>query len=189
MKKLSIITALLFSTFFYGQEGEKPRTKTLSVELAASLGGNIGLSYEDSPKQNKYFKGLTTTKVARIYYIGDNLESDSAFIDDIPGNGIGISLGQRNYFNETAKGFYFGGNFGTESIKYKESKYNFEGTYTYITLFSPEIGYKFLIAKKIAVNFHAGTSWLIEYKGKGDIDNKDFDNWIFRAGLSVGYAF
>ncbi len=106
---------------------------------------------------------------------------------------------QRRFNKNAHKGFYGASYITYGKIEFDEKNIlenpisgentEFYGTYRYFSLFTPEVGYKVLIAKKIAVNLHVGTSWLIELKGKGDVDNKSFDNWVLNAGLAIGYNF
>ena len=146
------------------------------------------------------FPKLKQSQVFKVFYSTGTLESSSIWIKDVKGKGWGAEIGSKTYFNKNAfKGFYMANYITGGTIEFdKENIYDtsifggdgkFYGTYRYLSIFSPEIGYKFLIANTVAVNLHIGTSWLIEFKGKGDVDNKSFDNWVPRAWIAIGYNF
>jgi len=199
MKKLFFM--LMVCSIGFSQEtndNEQKRKTTLSAELSSYVGASIGLTFEVKEKNKGLFPKTTQSSIYKFYYISSTLESDNPFVVDINGNGYGLEIGARTYFNELEnKGFFIGGHIGSGNIKFEEKNVNlssstpvdFEGTYAYLTLFAPEVGYKFVISEKFAVSLHGGVAWLIEAKGKGDVDNKSFDNWVGRAGLSLGYNF
>lgn len=64
----------------------------------------------------------------------------------------------------------------------------FEGTYSYFSFFTPELGYKFMLGN-FAIDPFLGFMWKIEVKAKGDMENSIIDNWTPRLGLKVGYTF
>lgn len=199
MKKIVLSICVLAATFASAQDNTKNGIKEISLEASADVGTNIGVNmeYAKAEENDDSYKFST---VFRVYYVSSKLESNNSMVKDIDGSGVGVELGFRNYFNKEAyKGFYLGNNFTTGEIKFEESNVyknndfgvaaKFSGKYKYLSFFAPEAGYKFLISNTISVNLHAGVSWLIERKGEGDIDNQMFDNWVPRAGLSVGYNF
>jgi hypothetical protein len=206
MKKLLFASFLLTLCYFnsYAQNkdsinvNKNEKNITLSAEGSAYVGNSYGITFESVQKKNKYLPKTTQSSVIKVYYITSTLESDNPFLRNIDGNGFGLEFGSRTYLNEkTNKGIFIGGHIGSGSITYENNDavlgssepVKFDGTYRYLTFFAPEVGYKFLIAQKVAVSLHVGTAWLIEVKGKGDVDNKNFDNWVGRAGLSIGYKF
>lgn len=192
MKKIILSICLLSGIFASAQNEDSKKNTTLYLDASVSVGTNIGLTYE-YPKE----ADSKESYVFKVHYIASKL--DGAYTD-IDGNGFGLEIGTKKFFSKEAyKGFY-GASYATYgNIKFKEenlitnpisgSTEEFEGKYRYFSFFSPEIGYKFLITEKIAINLHVGTSWLIEVKGKGDIDNKAFDNWVLRSGIAIGYNF
>lgn len=204
MKKITLLAAVLFAGLFANaQEEENQRINVLSLELSGSVGGNIGLTYEYTMKdggKGLLFPEMKKSSIVKAYYSATTLESNNIYIKDVDGTGFGFELGSRTYFNKNAhKGFYYAnylvfGNyeFDEENI-YDTSEFGgdgkFYGKYRYFSFFNPEVGFKFLIANTIAIDLHIGAAWLIELKGKGDVDNKNFDNWVPRAGLAVGYSF
>ncbi|TYC18085.1 hypothetical protein ES677_01525 [Bizionia gelidisalsuginis] len=202
MKKILLSIFVLSATFASAQNNQTNNAKDLNVvslEISGDVGNNIGIAIEHAKAQENNDQYKIST-VIRAYYVSTKLESDNQSVKDVNGSGIGLEIGFRTYFNKEAyKGFYAGSNFTTGTIKFEEDNVykenifgvqdNFSGKYKYLSFFAPEIGYKFLIAKSVAVNLHVGTSWIIERKGEGDIDNQMFDNWVARAGLSVGYTF
>ncbi len=208
MKKTLFLIVLFVGSYFNANAQEQKKdsvstTKkihTIYIEGSAAVGTNLGLTYEYSSGNSIIFRKLKTTGVLKLYYMQGTLTSSSSYIKDIDGNGWGVEIGGKTFFNKHHyRGFYFANYLLFGSIEFDaENVYDtsifggdgkFYGKYKYFSFFSPEVGFKFLIAKTIAVNLHVGTAWLIEFKGKGDVDNKAFDNWVPRLGLSIGYQF
>jgi len=182
------------------QQLEENVVKILSIEARADVGLQIGIVLE-TPKKKRptvsdYFK---TDSVLKFFYSEGYLES-SSWINDITGKGFASEFGNKTYFNKHEyKGFYsagyiLGGNLEFDgTVRYVDkSKDNrrFVGRYRYFSLFAPEIGYKLLLFdNNLDLDFHLGVAWMIEIKGKGDVDNKSFDNWVPRLGVALGYRF
>lgn len=203
MKRITLLLSTLFAVCFANAQEENPKIDALYLELSGSVGGNIGLTYEYTKKDggnSALFPSLKESLIIKAHYSVSTLESNNIYVKDVDGKGWGAEIGSRMYFNKNDyKGFYFGNYITGGTIEFDENNIydtsvfggdgKFYGTYRYISLFSPEIGFKFLIANTVAINLHVGTSWLIEFKGKGDVDNKSFDNWVPRAGIAIGYNF
>lgn len=120
------------------------------------------------------------------------------------GHSLQFELGHRIFVNRLhqRKGFFFENflsytyfNFDQDfnTVYYdnlgETPKTKFKGKYSYFSIFSPDIGWKFLLCKYLSVDISAGATWKIEVKGKGDIDNKNVDNWIPKFGARVAYEF
>lgn len=203
MKKITLLAMILFASFANAQEEENQKIDVLYLELSGSVGGNIGLTYEYTKKDggnSVLFPSLKESLIIKAFYSVTTLESNNINVKDVDGTGFGFELGSRTYFNKNShKGFYYGnylifGNYEFDENNIYDTSViggdgKFYGTYRYFSFFSPEVGFKFLIANTIAVDLHLGTAWLIELKGKGDVDNKSFDNWVPRAGIAIGYSF
>ncbi len=203
MKRIALLLTTLFAVSFANAQEENKEMDVLYAELSGSVGGNIGLTYEYTKKDGGssiLFPKLKESLVFKAHYSVTTLENSNPFIKDVDGKGWGVEIGSRTYFNKNDyKGFYFGNYITGGTIEFDEQNIydtavfggdgKFYGTYRYLSFFSPEIGFKFLIANTVAINLHVGTSWLIELKGKGDVDNKSFDNWVPRAGIAIGYNF
>ena len=63
---------------------------------------------------------------------------------------------------------------------------NFEGKYTFWSIFNPNIGYKIQLTKNLSLDPSVGFNWKWDVRGKGDIDNRHFDNFVFKAGAKLG---
>lgn len=205
MKKILLSICLLLSLIAnaQNQSTDSKKKNVISLELSSNVGGNFGLAFEIMKNEDDAFKLSETLHESRIYklmYSAGTLGSNSIYVNDIVGTGYSAEFGERIYFNKSdIKGFFFSNYFLFGNLEFDEDNAyntdvitgdgNFYGKYKYLSLFAPEVGFKFLIAKTIAINLHVGTSWIIEIKGKGDIDNHMFDNWVTRAGLSIGYSF
>jgi len=66
---------------------------------------------------------------------------------------------------------------------------NFEGKYSYWSIINPNVGYKIQLTKNLSLDPSVGFNWKWEVKGKGVIDNQYFDNFVFKAGVKLGYTF
>ena len=170
------------------EETFKPE-RTLSVSLGAANTQNIGLQVE-ATSADKIFK-LNSSSTVRLTYGVIYKESGIPFTSDFVGQGIVVAIGKKLYFNrEKWSGFYIQNEAEFASIKFKENidGYQFEGTYSYISLISPTVGYKIRMGN-FSIDPMVGFQWVIEKKGKGVVDNKEFDNTAFKAGLQIGYTF
>lgn len=200
--KVKLISTILISTAFaFGQETDNAsKTKDLNVislEVSAGVGLNAGFVNElqddedDDVSENK-------SNILKVYSSGVRLSSSNNDVQDVDGIGYGIEIGSRYYLGKKK---YQGLHLTTYLIygrySFEESNISnvagitipFDGKYEYLSFFSPEIGYKFLLGEHFAVNFHGGVSWLIEINSRGDVDNHAFDNWVPRFGLGLGYNF
>jgi hypothetical protein len=189
MKKIITLAALAVTTFMFSQEDSKPlNTQTISLNAMAGDPGQFGLTYE-APSLFKN-KGSEYSTIINLSYGVMNYQIDDVL--DIDGSGFVIEFGSRRYFNDAKirKGFYSGNYFSYGSIKFDENTAfgKFDGTYSYFSFFSPEVGYKIVLGN-ISIDPYIGAMWKIEIKGKGDIDNNYTDEWAVRAGVKIGYSF
>ena len=193
MKKFLTLVALAATTLVSAQETavETEATKnanphTFSVNYLSSDPSQVGLSYE--------FSGLTldkkkSTNVVNLSYGMMNYEVEGF---DFDGAGFVIELGHKNYFEKdgTFTGFYTANYLSYGHIQFDEETIfgKFDGTYSYFSFFSPDLGYKMQWGNFV-LDPSIGGIWKIEIKGKGDIDNRYVDEWAFRAALKIGYNF
>ena len=184
MKKFLLITTLLFSTLFFAQKREPI---TISTYFSGGNINTLGLSLERgrSKEDKKHF----TSYILNVGFANMDYEIGS-FKDN--GTGFVIETGIKSYLNnkQENKGIYAGNFISYGNIKYEKLFLfsSFKGTFSYFSLFSPEIGYKFKV-KNFAIDPFAGIMWQWQIKGKGDIDNVNVDVWQPRLGLRLGYQF
>ncbi len=69
------------------------------------------------------------------------------------------------------------------NVKFDESY--FKGTYSYWILIDGNIGYKMQVVKNLYLDPSIGFSWKWEVKGRGDVDNKDINNLIYRYEILI----
>jgi len=180
---------LLTSTVLFAQEGGDDNREgiTISVNANASEPAMFGVSMEWERSKMKY--GRNSSFLLNISATG--LQYDNGVVD-VTGNGFAFEIGSRNYFK---KGSYAG--FYTQSfLTYSSTSFNertstgdFNGKYSYWSLINGDLGYKINIGKHFSIDPSVGFNWKWEVKGKGDVDNKQFDNFVFRAGVKAGYRF
>ncbi|MDO4727696.1 MAG: hypothetical protein Q4B43_01695 [Bacteroidota bacterium] len=191
MKKVALFLGLLLGLSLQAQDEPKVKKHSFSAELGANVGGNLGITYErrgeNIDSEGFFLPDRTQSLIVKLYFMSDSRTfSTTHAIEN--GKGYGFEYGTKIFFNKTdTKGFYFTSSYTVGSIEYEKN--NQYGRYTYFSFFTPDVGYKLVIAKTVSVDLHVGTSWLIEVRGRGIVDNKDFDNWVPRLGLSVGYRF
>ncbi|OIQ16963.1 MAG: hypothetical protein BM557_09475 [Flavobacterium sp. MedPE-SWcel] len=195
MKRIFTLAAIAATTLTFAQNGAQDKTNVepghvLSANLTASNPGQFGISYEREGKSffykdsNKSSSTLNLSLGAMLYEVG-NYE----FI----GGGYIVEVGNRTYYGkqgEQFKGFYSANSLSYGSIEFDDTDAGakIDGTYSYFSFFSPEIGYKIRLGNFVIDPF-IGAQWKIEIKGKGDIDNHNVDEWAFRGGLKIGYKF
>ncbi|NMH27357.1 hypothetical protein [Flavobacterium silvaticum] len=156
----------------------------------------VGLSVEflgnkETKSMNDKSFSYYSSKIVNVAYGMMKYDFNALGIDDIDGNGFVIEIGQRTYFSSKNSGVYMANYLSYGNIKYDEDFGlfpNFKGTYSYFSFFSPEVGFK-IKAGPIAIDPFAGVMWKLEVKGKGDVDNKNVDEWTPRVGLKIGYQF
>lgn len=178
-------------------------TKTASVtsvydkKITVSAFGSFpelnqaGLSVEflgntETKSMNSKSFSFYSSKVVNAAYAMMNYEVSLPGGDDVDGSGFVVEIGQRNYFLGKNSGPYMGNYLSYGNIKFDED--GFDGTYSYFSFFSPEVGYKIKLGG-LAVDPFAGMMWKLEIKGKGDIDNRYVEEWTPRIGLKIGYQF
>lgn len=189
MKKIFTMAALLAATFAFAQETTETATEKgrhqFAINAQYSEPGNIGVHYE-------YQKPLKDSKYASSHVVNLGVGFMNYEVGPIDTNGAGfvIELGSRTYFNSKHEGFYYSNYLSYGNIKFDEnvSGVKVDGTYSYFSFFSPEIGYKIQLGD-FSIDPFVGVMWKLEIKGKGDIDNKNVDEWAMRAGVKVGYRF
>ena len=191
MKKIFLI--LVFVGGFINAQN------VIYVDGTLSTGAQIGINWENSVKEPLYLKKIKHSGYIKLLYGQGTLSTNNPAFKDIDGSGFIFETGKRIYFNkEEIKGFYTGFGFGIGSLEFEQNNFydtsvfggdgKFYGEYRYFYI-PIELGYKFLIAQKIAFNIYAGTNFNIERSPKGDVSNSSFDNIVPRLGLAVGYSF
>ncbi|MXN90191.1 hypothetical protein GR160_03045 [Flavobacterium sp. Sd200] len=183
MRKIFTLAASLAATLTFAQETTKQHQ--VSINPMFSDPSQIGLQYEYKIKPDgKHAK-------SHIVNVAAGLMNYSVAGYDIDGTGFAIELGSRNYWGPEHKGFYGANYLSYGNVKFDENLFIFgvvDGTYSYFSFFAPEIGYKIQLGN-FSIDPFIGAMWKIEIKGKGDIDNKNVDEWAVRTGVKFGYSF
>lgn len=186
MKKIIPLIIILVATNALAQEREKD-VVTVSANYSFSEPTQYGVSLEFT-KATKVDERLTS----RIFNVGyGQLNYNNNFLK-ASGNGFVVELGTRTYLKKGVREGFYGENLITHGqIKFDETinGENFEGKYSYWSIFNPNIGYKVQLTKNLSVDPSVGFNWKWEVRGKGAIDNRHFDNFVFKAGVKLGYTF
>jgi len=196
MKKI-LLLAMFIPVISFAQETKKEETKeettptariTLSGNFIASDPSQFGLSLEYKSKH----KDNDRNSAQILNVSGAFMDYESA-LPDVKGNGFAIELGSRTYIEKNRwDGLYAENSISYGNIKFDENVAGFgkfEGTYSYWSIINPNVGYKIMLGKNLAIDPYIGANWKWEVKGKGDVDNKNVDNFVFRAGIKIGYNF
>ena len=200
MKKLFL--ALLFPAVLLAQEpvvvvqeavpqdSAKTARVTISGYGVLSEPSHVGISVERESKSTRFDGGLHSFLInAGAGFISYN----NTRIGDIEGEGFVIQVGARMYHDKNGrKTGLFAENlleYGNLKFDKKNSGGDFTGTYSYVSLFNPNAGYKFIRSKSFVFEASIGANWKWELDAKGEVNNADFFNVLFRVGAKVGYRF
>ncbi len=209
MKKLFL--ALLFPTVLLAQEpvlevqevvpqdSIKTSKITISVYGILSEPSHAGLSIEREIKSARLDGGLYSFLING----GAGFMSyNNTRIGDISGNGFVIEVGARMYHEKNGRktGLFAENLLAYGSIEFDKNNTSdpydpnvtnnpFKGTYSYVSVFNPNAGYKFIRSKSFVFEASIGANWKWELDAKGEVDNADFFNVLFRVGAKVGYRF
>ena len=185
MKKIIFILSLI-STSAFAQDIKKDIV-TISANYNWSEPTQYALSFEFS-KGFKADDRLTSWILNTSY---GQLQLDEKNFD-ITGNGFVVDLGVRTYKNKGVREGLYIENFITHGqINFDKTinQEQFKGKYSYWSIFNPNIGYKIQLTKNLSIDPSLGFNWKWEVRGQGDVDNKYFDNFVFKAGVKLGYTF
>ncbi len=202
MKNFALSALLLAGFGLSAQETTTTTTTTTTTpdnSVTISAFGSFpempqaGISIEFLGKtESKTMKDKTLTwfssKVAQLSFVQMEYELPGNL--EVDGSGFAIDLGTRTYFSGKNQGLYTANYLSYGNITFDENigSFDFDGTYSYFSFLSPEVGYKFNFGGFVVDPF-AGVMWKLEVKGKGDIDNKNVDEWTPRIGIKIGYQF
>lgn len=185
MKKFIYLFSLI-SAGVFAQEQQKD-VVTVSANYNFSEPTQYGFSLEFT-KGAKVDERLTS-RILNVSY--GQLEYNNNFFKTT-GNGFVVELGSRTYLKKGIREGFYGENFITHGqINFNETVngQDFDGKYSYWSIFNPNIGYKIQLTKNLSIDPAVGFNWKWEVKGKGAIDNRHFDNFVFKAGVKLGYTF
>lgn len=178
---------------------EKSNKTTLSIYGSVPELNQVGLSLEfmgktssHSMKEKTY--SMHSSKVVNLAYGMMDYDFSALGNHSVKGNGFIVDIGSRSYLKNSDSGLYMANYLSYGRIEFDDSytvliaDAKFKGTYQYFSFFSPEIGYK-IKAGPISIDPFAGIMWKLEVKGKGDVDNKNVEEWMPRFGLKLGMTF
>lgn len=188
MKKITILFAMAAIVAIPSFSQETTETTDGNYNYMAG-GGNMGdglgayvlfeNNWADDKNSTLYLKIASQAKYPNITIGGHEISPE----------GFSSALGYRSYFSKTKmyRGLFFANEWKYSRVKYKDSR--FSGRYSYLSFFAPELGWKIMFGKrkKLGLEIAGGVEWAIEIKGKGDVDNKNFDNWKPKASIGLGY--
>jgi|GEM_PF-439698 len=212
MKKVLIFAAFMAASVGFAQTTTTTTTttvhdgKTTTASETTVYDSNVTISaFGSFPEQNQVglsieFLGSKKTKAMNdksfSFYSSKIVNLSYGMMDydvpgaDIDGKGFVVELGPRTYFLGRNSGPYLGNyvSYGRFTFDDDFGGGNDDGTYSYISLFSPEAGFKAKLGP-VAIDPFIGIMWKIEIKGEGYIDNRNVDEWVPRIGLKIGYEF
>lgn len=187
-----LLLSLLFPVLLLAQEQDyqkakidKPMTFSAFGNYSEPLMAGVSMEFVYAEYKKKRFTALMTNVSAGMM----TLESD--VVGDIEGTGIVVELGTRTYYQKgKAEGIYTESFLTYGNINFEEDTPlgTFDGRYAYWSLVNGNVGYKITLGD-FCIDPSIGFAWKWEVKGRGDIDNKEFNNLVWRAGLKLGYRF
>lgn len=185
MKKI-IFMAMLLPTMLFAQEEKASENKsvekyTLSGNINFSNPTTLGFSFERNAelKNKSYILNISAAGVTAD--IGGK---------NYTGNGFAIESGVRQYYNDNSDKWYFENLLSYGDVKFKETISGvgtYEATYSYFSLFNSNFGYKWNVGK-FSIDPSIGYNWKWEIKND-NFENRDVENFVFKAGVKVGYRF
>lgn len=187
MKKVLTI-ALFFIAFVCNSQSDEQRknsSQTFMLKAELSDMASIGGVYE-----YRYSGEKNSTQIFGVSLISAVIERP---LNDVTGTGFTIDAGHRIYYSKKKKDFLRGW-YGENTLQYgnvsfSDNTFNFDGTYSYFSLFNTSAGYRFGLSENLIIDLYGGFNWRWEFKGKGDVDSKEFENLVPRLGVSLGYSF
>lgn len=192
MKRILFIAMILPIVTFAQEESatkvEAKKERTLSLFTNASQPAQLGISFEEQfePSENGY-------NSSSIFQLSIGTMTVDNF-DTFTGIGFIADSGFRAYLKKASwSGFYAENFFTYGRIKFDTPMIiglqdQFIGTYTYMSLINPNLGYKINLGK-FSIDPSIGFNWKWEFKGKGDFQNSLADNFVPRIGVKAGYRF
>ncbi len=190
MKKLILLLLIPVLSFAQDEPATEKSTfdeegTTIGLYLLASDPGQFGVSYEQFYTDDK---GFVNSALANVGYSALTLDYG---MFEVTGEGTVIELGSRRFFKKNRfYGFYSESFISYGTIKFDKEPVAlgvFSGRYSYISLINPNLGYKIRLGKKFSFEPSVGFNWKWEIKGKGDVDNKNIDNFVPRIGVKIAY--
>jgi hypothetical protein len=192
MKKV-LLLALLITSLSYAQEKAVEPAKrvledknTISIGLIFSEPNSLVLNYERKKSDVSYFFKLNNSDIFSLGSGGIVVN----FSNGKSGTGTGLifGFGSKYYLKkEKWSGLYYQSLSEYGSIKFSDA--NYTGTYSYLSLFNGDIGYKWQVSKGFSIDPAIGLLWKLEFKGTGDVDNNIYTNFVPKIGLKMGYSF
>lgn len=185
MKKIILLLSLT-SVSAFAQDIKKD-VVTISANYNWSEPTQYGVSFE-------FTKGMKSQERLTSWIL--NASYGQLKLDEknftTTGNGFVVDLGTRTYSKKGIREGLYVENFITHGeIKFDDTinGEKFKGKYSYWSIFNPNIGYKIQLTKNLSIDPSLGFNWKWEVRGQGDVDNKYFDNFVFKAGVKLGYTF
>lgn len=206
MKKVFYICTLLATGIAFAQEttDEAPNTTTEPIKEAP-----VKAVPQPEPRKKQTLLGFNYNYTEPLHY-GFSVEASTnsnyknffvninyadldydALVEGLTAEGFAVEVGNRIFKDKSLEGFYTENAITYGKVKFDETYYRMprlKGEYSYWSIINPSIGYRFR-ALDLAFDAFAGFMWKWEVKGKGDVDNKDFDNFVFKAGFRVSFVF
>ena len=192
MKRILFMAMLLPMVTFAQEETSKKveakKEATISLFANASEPAQFGISVELQLEASE--KEYNNSSIFQLSFGSMEIEAFRNFT----GTGFVIDSGIRTYWEKDSwSGFYTENLISYGNIKFDEPMVTgvadqFIGTYSYLSLINPNLGYKINIGK-FSLDPFVGFNWKWEFKGKGDFDNNITDNFVPRVGAKLGYRF
>jgi len=181
MKRYILLLAILATALSSAQEiiviGQKRPPMFVSLNYSGPAINYFGIGFEVGSFQSD---GIT-----------DILNFNYGTTENRGHNGMGFSIdaGARQYFvmNQNYARLYMENLFTYSRTEFSDA--NYSGVYEYVSFINPSLGYKIAIGDHFTIDPSAGFNWRIEIMSRGDVNNKDFSNFVGKVGVKLGYRF
>lgn len=193
MRRIILLLAVVISSQLSAQEkavekvAEPARVLedkfTVSLGLRASEPNLFSITLE-----NKNVNKTSGFNTSTIYSAGIGSISVSNVFETYDGSGFVVEYGTKMFLKkEKWSGWYTQSGIESGTIKFSDT--NYTGKYSYFSFFNPDLGFKWQVSKGFSIDPSIGCIWKIEWKGKGDVDNNIYTNFVPKIGLKIGYSF
>jgi hypothetical protein len=183
-------TALLTLLTIYTFAQQK---NTISAIIKSGVYNEIGLSFEHQ-KDKKIFN-LNNSQIFNLTRTELVLFNANIPTISVKGSGFIGEFGYRLFFNKQKFNRWYVQNSVSagyinfdDTYNYGICRYNYTGTFSFVSIIQPEIGFKACIGR-FCVDTAIGYQWNIELKSQGEFNNQIVDNTFIKAGIKVGYMF
>ena len=193
MRRIILLLAVVISSQLSAQEKAAEPAKEPGRVLEDKFTVSLGLRTSEPnlfsiTVENKNVNKASGFNTSTIFSAGIGSISVSNVFETYDGSGFVVEYGSKMFLKkEKWSGWYTQSGIEGGTIKFSDT--NYTGKYSYFSFFNPDLGFKWQVSKGFSIDPSIGCMWKIEWKGKGDVDNNIYTNFVPKIGLKIGYSF